>query len=188
MLARRNSSSSSVQLAMSEASSARRCAGMAARNSSIDVHLSMLARIAVWRLTMPPKGKAAAKGKDDDDGGGKKPTGAGTAVKVRHILCEKQGKCLEALAKLRAAYFPDDGSAAAKGIAKWNEIAGAYSEDKARNGGDLGWMTRGSMVGPFQDAAFKMELSDPGKGKIVYTDPPIKTQFGYHIIMVEGRK
>lgn len=25
-----------------------------------------------------------------------------------------------------------------------------YSEDKARSGGDLGWMSRGSMVGAFQ--------------------------------------
>lgn len=52
--------------------------------------------------------------------------------------------------------------------------------------GDLGWMTRGSMVGPFQDAAFALpnsSLANP-----VYTDPPVKTKFGYHIIMVEGKK
>jgi parvulin-like peptidyl-prolyl isomerase len=30
------------------------------------------------------------------------------------------------------------------------------------------------------------QISD--KGKVVFTDPPIKTQFGYHIIVVEGRK
>jgi len=24
--------------------------------------------------------------------------------------------------------------------------------------------------------------------KPVYTDPPVKTKFGYHIIMVEGKK
>lgn len=27
-----------------------------------------------------------------------------------------------------------------------------YSEDKAKAGGSLGWMNRGSMVGAFQDA------------------------------------
>lgn len=52
--------------------------------------------------------------------------------------------------------------------------------------GDLGWMTRGSMVGPFQEAAFALPVSSMDKP--VYTDPPIKTKFGYHIIMVEGRK
>lgn len=44
----------------------------------------------------------------------------------------------------------------------------------------------GSMVGPFQDAAFALPVSSLAKP--VYTDPPIKTKFGYHIIMVEGKK
>lgn len=52
--------------------------------------------------------------------------------------------------------------------------------------GDLGWMTRGSMVGPFQEAAFALPTSSLGNP--VYTDPPVKTKFGYHIIMVEGKK
>jgi NIMA-interacting peptidyl-prolyl cis-trans isomerase 4 len=41
-------------------------------------------------------------------------------------------------------------------------------------------------VGPFQDAAFALQPSTPAKP--VYTDPPIKTKFGYHIIMIEGKK
>lgn len=52
--------------------------------------------------------------------------------------------------------------------------------------GDLGWMIRGSMVGPFQDAAFALPVSSLGNP--VYTDPPVKTKFGYHIIMIEGKK
>lgn len=52
--------------------------------------------------------------------------------------------------------------------------------------GDLGWMTRGSMVGPFQDAAFALSKSTVDKP--IYTDPPVKTKFGYHIIMIEGKK
>lgn len=120
-------------------------------------------------------GKAAGKGGGEeasDSKGGKQAKG-GTAVKVRHILCEKQSKVLEALEKL-------------KGGMKFNEVAAAYSEDKARQGGDLGWMTRGSMVGPFQDAAFALPISSLASP--VYTDPPVKTKFGYHIIMVEGKK
>nr|CAH7712949.1 unnamed protein product [Callosobruchus chinensis] len=125
---------------------------------------------------MPPKkgAKPAKAGKSDEAGdkGGKEKKG-GTAVKVRHILCEKQSKCLEALEKLKAGQ-------------KFPEVATAYSEDKARQGGDLGWMTRGSMVGPFQDAAFALPISSVNSP--VYTDPPVKTKFGYHIIMVEGKK
>ena len=52
--------------------------------------------------------------------------------------------------------------------------------------GSLGWMTRGSMVGPFQDAAFNLPISSVSSP--VYTDPPVKTKFGYHIIMIEGKK
>ncbi|KAH9423311.1 Peptidyl-prolyl cis-trans isomerase pin4 [Dermatophagoides pteronyssinus] len=127
---------------------------------------------------MPPKGKG--KGGNNDKSAGKSGGGGetkekkgGTSVKVRHILCEKQSKALEALDKIKSGM-------------KFNEVAAQYSEDKARQGGDLGWMIRGSMVGPFQDAAFQLPISSLDKP--VYTDPPIKTKFGYHIIMVEGKK
>ncbi|NXT29286.1 PIN4 isomerase, partial [Syrrhaptes paradoxus] len=92
---------------------------------------------------------------------------------VRHILCEKHGRAMEAMEKLKSGL-------------RFSEVASQYSEDKARQGGDLGWMTRGSMVGPFQEAAFSLPVSSMDKP--VYTDPPVKTKFGYHIIMVEGRK
>lgn len=129
---------------------------------------------------MPPKGKggkgggkaAAASGSSDTDKKEKAQKG-GTAVKVRHILCEKHGKSMEAMEKLKAGV-------------RFSEVATQFSEDKARQGGDLGWMTRGSMVGPFQDAAFALPISSMDKP--VYTDPPVKTKFGYHIIMVEGKK
>ncbi|KAJ1964155.1 Peptidyl-prolyl cis-trans isomerase pin4 [Dipsacomyces acuminosporus] len=65
-------------------------------------------------------------------------------------------------------------------------VPSQYSEDKAKQGGNLGWMVRGSMVGAFQDAAFALQPSTCAKP--IYTNPPVKTQFGYHIIMVEGRK
>ncbi|KAG5899301.1 hypothetical protein JTB14_029255 [Gonioctena quinquepunctata] len=128
---------------------------------------------------MPPKKGGAkpaaksAKNEDSNDKSGGKEKKGGSSVKVRHILCEKQSKCLEAMEKLKAGQ-------------KFPEVAAAYSEDKARSGGDLGWMVRGSMVGPFQEAAFALPISTVNSP--VYTDPPVKTKFGYHIIMVEGKK
>ncbi|CAF0751801.1 unnamed protein product [Adineta steineri] len=117
------------------------------------------------------KGKGASADGDSGEasGGGNK---GGTSVKVRHILCEKQSKALEALEKLNAGM-------------KFDEVARNYSEDKARHGGDLGWMTRGSMVGEFQDAAFALPVSTLAKPVI---SSLVKTKFGYHLIMVEGKK
>ncbi|KAF9184288.1 Peptidyl-prolyl cis-trans isomerase pin4 [Mortierella polycephala] len=129
---------------------------------------------------MPPKPankKAPAKGKkgnnDDDDSKGGKALKTANSIKVRHILCEKQSKALEAIEKIQS------------GIS-FNKVAEAYSEDKAKEGGSLGWMVRGSMVGAFQDAAFQLQPSTTAKP--IYTNPPIKTQHGYHVIMVEDRK
>eukprot|EP01121_Diplochlamys_sp_Union-15-3_P010504 TRINITY_DN2954_c0_g1_i1.p1 TRINITY_DN2954_c0_g1~~TRINITY_DN2954_c0_g1_i1.p1 ORF type:complete len:109 (+),score=21.07 TRINITY_DN2954_c0_g1_i1:62-388(+) len=108
---------------------------------------------------MPPKKNKGNKGGDTK--------GGGTKVKCRHILCEKQSKSLEALAELQ------------KGIA-FAEVAKKFSEDKARHGGDLGWLVRGSMVGEFQEKAFSAPIGQ-------YTQP-FKTKFGYHILLVEDRK
>jgi len=120
---------------------------------------------------MPPKpAKTPKTHTQDDTEESLKPA---QALKVRHILCEKHSLALQALEKLQEG-------------TSFDAVAREYSQDKARNGGDLGWMVRGSMVGPFQDAAFKLPISTTAKPK--YTDPPIKTKFGYHLIMVEGRK
>ena len=64
----------------------------------------------------------------------------------------------------------------------FDKVASECSEDKAKHGGDLGWLARSAMVGAFQDAAFALLPSTTNKP--VYTDPPVKTRFGYHIIMV----
>ncbi|KAF6820991.1 peptidyl-prolyl cis-trans isomerase PIN4 [Colletotrichum plurivorum] len=113
--------------------------------------------------------KGAAKGESEDKGG-PKAKGA-QSINVRHILCEKHGKKEEALAKLR------DG-------AKFDDVAREFSEDKARQGGALGWKTKGSLDPKFEDVAFPLATSTTSNPIIAEA----KTGFGYHIIMVEGKK
>jgi len=48
----------------------------------------------------------------------------------------------------------------------------------ASNGGDLGWFQPGDMVQPFSDAVQSLE---PGQ----YTKTPVKTQFGWHVALLE---
>jgi NIMA-interacting peptidyl-prolyl cis-trans isomerase 4 len=85
--------------------------------------------------------------------------------------CEKHAKKEEALAKL------NDG-------VKFDDVAREFSEDKARQGGSLGWKTKGSLDPKFEEVAFALEPSTTNSPKFV----EVKTGFGYHIIMVEGRK
>ncbi|KAG5922681.1 Peptidyl-prolyl cis-trans isomerase pin4 [Claviceps africana] len=124
--------------------------------------------------------KSAGKGKGaDKDAGGTKSKGGAQSINVRHILCEKHAKKEEALVKIR------DG-------VKFDEVARTYSEDKARQGldpiaslcGALGWKTKGSLDAKFEEVAFALEPSTTSNPKI----GEAKTEFGYHIIMVEGRK
>jgi len=133
----------------------------------------------------PKKNAKEAKTKDSKDSKGKdtkskdskskdaketKVKGAQT-INVRHILCEKHSKKEDALTKLK------DG-------AKFDDVAREFSEDKARQGGSLGWKTRAELLAEFEAVAFELETSST-------TSPfwgEAKTSEGYHIIMVEGRK
>lgn len=56
-----------------------------------------------------------------------------------------------------------------------------FSEDStATEGGDLGWVDRGRFVPEFEEVAFALE---PGQ-----VSDPVMTDFGYHVIYVEGRR
>lgn len=61
-------------------------------------------------------------------------------------------------------------------------LAQEYSDDtgSAVEGGDLGWFAKDQgLVAEFEEAAFKLQAGE--------ISPPVKTQFGYHIIKVEER-
>ncbi|MGA8382186.1 MAG: peptidylprolyl isomerase, partial [Stellaceae bacterium] len=61
-------------------------------------------------------------------------------------------------------------------------LAKKYSTDSgAASGGDLGYFTRDEMVPAFTAAAFALPAGH-------YTETPVKTEFGWHVIQVEDRR
>lgn len=62
------------------------------------------------------------------------------------------------------------------------DLARKYSQDVAstQNGGDLGFFSKGRMVKEFDDKAFSLPVGQ--------VSPPVKTEFGYHLIKVEEKK
>ena len=68
-------------------------------------------------------------------------------------------------------------------VKKFEELAKSKSTDQgsAANGGELGWFGQSQMVKPFADAAFALK-----KGEV--TQKPVKSNFGYHVILKEDSK
>ncbi len=89
--------------------------------------------------------------------------------KARHILVKDEAKAKELIVKL-------DGGADFAELAKENSTG-----PTGKDGGDLGWFSPDMMVEPFRDALAAME-----KGK--YTKEPVKTQFGWHVIVLEDSR
>ncbi len=95
----------------------------------------------------------------------------GNEFKARHILVEKEAEAKEIIAKLKKDAKAFDG------------LAKAQSKDPGSkgNGGDLGWFDPRGMVPEFGAAVAKL-----AKGK--FTEEPVKSQFGYHVILLEDSR
>ena len=93
--------------------------------------------------------------------------------RARHILVnaddgeeEARNKALQLAERARAGE-------------EFASIAREESDDSgsASLGGDLDWIERGAMDAPFEDALFSMEVGE--------IRGPVKTPFGYHVILLE---
>jgi peptidyl-prolyl cis-trans isomerase D len=97
--------------------------------------------------------------------------------KIRHILIDlPQGVSADVAAKaLEKVQTARERLVAGEDFAK---VAKLFSDDpgSAQNGGDLGFVERGVMAAPFEEAAFALELG--------VVSEPVLTQFGYHLIEV----
>jgi peptidyl-prolyl cis-trans isomerase C len=87
--------------------------------------------------------------------------------KARHILVETEDQANGLIGELK------------KG-AKFDELASKNSKDtgSAQRGGDLDWNVPATFDKQFSDAMVKLE-----KGK--YSEAPVKTRFGFHIIQLD---
>ncbi|MDZ4803364.1 MAG: peptidyl-prolyl cis-trans isomerase [Candidatus Eisenbacteria bacterium] len=88
---------------------------------------------------------------------------------ARHILVPTQEQALDIRKQLDAG-------------ATFEDMAREHSKDpdNATRGGDLGWVTAGVMVQPFEEALFELE---PGE-----ISPPVMTRFGWHLIKVDEKR
>jgi len=93
----------------------------------------------------------------------------GSEYKARHILVEQEDEAKKLIAEL------DKG-------ADFSELAKEHSTGPSgKSGGELGWFSPKQMVAPFSEAAASLE-------KGAYTKEPVKTQFGWHVIILDDSR
>ncbi|WP_153109841.1 peptidylprolyl isomerase [Propionivibrio limicola] len=94
---------------------------------------------------------------------------SGTEYRARHILLKSEEDAKAIIAKLK------------KG-AKFETLASQSIDPASKvNGGDLGWSRPERYAEPFANA-----MTHLGKGK--YTETPVKTPFGLHVIKLEDSR
>ncbi len=92
---------------------------------------------------------------------------AGATAKASHILVNEEEEINMVKSKI-------------EGGLDFAEAAGKYSTCPSKErGGDLGSFEKGRMVPEFEEVAFTQEIG--------VVSEPVKTQFGYHLILVEER-
>jgi peptidyl-prolyl cis-trans isomerase C len=88
-------------------------------------------------------------------------------ARARHILVKDEKVCHELKQKIEAG-------------ASFADLAAKHSLcPSGKRGGDLGEFGRGQMVPEFDEVVFSKEI-----GK---SHGPVRTQFGYHLILIESR-
>ncbi|MGH7482549.1 MAG: peptidylprolyl isomerase [Longimicrobiales bacterium] len=103
------------------------------------------------------------------------------AVRARHILIRVSPQAPASERDSARALIESLQARAAAGE-DFAALAREFSEDpgSAERGGDLGFFRRGDMVGPFEEAAFALDVGEVSE--------VVETPFGYHVIKVEERQ
>ena len=89
-------------------------------------------------------------------------------VRAHHILVATEKEANDIEGKLKTG-------------TKFEDLAKQYSLDGSKDyGGDLGYFTAPEMVADFSKAAFALKVGD--------VSPPIKSEYGWHVIRLDDRK
>ena len=101
-----------------------------------------------------------------------------TQTKARHILIKPSEIMTDTQAQALAANL----RARVLAGEDFSALAQEYSEDigSAQEGGELGWTTPGQMVPEFEATVQKTPVGEIAE--------PVRTQFGWHVVKVEGRR
>lgn len=99
--------------------------------------------------------------------------------RARHILLKVDDQATEADQKAKAEKLLAE---LRKSPEKFAELAKQHSQDEgsAANGGDLDFFARGAMVKPFEDATYALKTGE--------ISPPVRSEFGWHIIRLEATR
>ncbi len=96
---------------------------------------------------------------------------------ARHILIKVNEIVSDSDAKTRIERIRDR----IESGAKFEDQAKLNSDDgSAASGGDLGWVSPGDTVPPFEEAMNKLKINELSQ--------PVRTTFGWHLIQVTGRR
>lgn len=108
-------------------------------------------------------------------------------IKASHILIKSDAT--DDMTDDEKAAAEKEALATAKSIIKkldagedFATLAKKYSDDSsASDGGNLGYFNRGEMVSEFEDAVVALKVGE-------YTETPVETKYGYHIILKVDQK
>lgn len=90
-------------------------------------------------------------------------------ARASHILVKTEEQCAKLATRIR------------EGKEDFGTIAMKYSTCPSRDkGGDLDWFGKGMMAAPFEQVCFYQPLN------VVHG--PVKTQFGWHLILITDRR
>lgn len=98
----------------------------------------------------------------------------GEIIYKPQVNSEERQKALDKITELRNQVLVDS--------IDFGILAEVHSDDlgSGRQGGDLGWTTRGKFVPEFEAAAYNLDINEISE--------PVETQFGFHIIQLLGRR
>ena len=99
-------------------------------------------------------------------------------TQARHILLKSSAVMTDDVARQRLAEIRQR---VVQGGESFADLAKRFSNDSsAPQGGELGWLNPGETVPPFEKAMNALTIGEVSE--------PVQSQFGWHLILVEGRR